>query len=71
MYLPQHKKELTTREIEVLSLAADGLTDVAISRRLAISTTTVKDHLATSRHKLQTLNRTHSVARAIRAGVIS
>jgi DNA-binding NarL/FixJ family response regulator len=42
---------LTPRELEVLRLAADGLTDGEISERLSISTRTVQSHLARVRDK--------------------
>ena len=42
---------LTQREIEVLTLLAEGLSDQAIGWRLAISAKTVSVHLANARVK--------------------
>ena len=62
--------ELTPREKEVLSLAADGLTSSAIARRLAISARTVNQHLDNIGSKLRTRNRTQTVAEAIRHNLL-
>ena len=62
--------ELTPREREVISLAADGLTSSAIARRLAISARTVNQHLDNIAGKLRTRNRTQTVAEAIRHNLL-
>ena len=48
---PRSSAQLGQRELEVLRLVADGLTDDEISRRLFISARTVQAHLARVRDK--------------------
>lgn len=62
---------LTAREIEVLRLAADGLTNRAIARRLGISEHTVKFHMSTLLAKLQAVSRTEAVSVAVRRGLLT
>ena len=61
---------LTTREIDVLRLLADGCDTAEVARQLAYSERTVKNVLqdVTRRHNLR--NRTHAVAYALRQGLI-
>jgi DNA-binding CsgD family transcriptional regulator len=54
---------LSEREIEVLSLAADGLTNRQIAERLYLSPHTVARHLANSRAKLGASNRAEAAVR--------
>ncbi len=63
-------KALTDREVEVLQLVADGLSNRDAGFRLGLSAGTVKSHLARIAHKLGTGDRTHMVVLAIRAGRI-
>jgi len=56
---------LTHREIEVLDLAAQGLTDKEIAERLMISINTVKSHIRNVLSKLQ-VNTRHEAARLAR-----
>ena len=62
---------LTARELEVLRLAAGGLTNKAIARRLAISEHTVKFHIRTLLAKLQAASRTEAVSVAVRRGLLA
>jgi len=62
---------LTPREIEVLELLSEGLSNKAIAARLGISDQTVKFHVASICGKLGAANRTDAVRRAIRRGLIS
>jgi two-component system nitrate/nitrite response regulator NarL len=62
---------LTPREIEVLELVAEGLSNKAIAGRLGISDQTVKFHLASVSGKLGASNRTDAVRRAVRSGLIT
>jgi DNA-binding NarL/FixJ family response regulator len=62
---------LTPREIEVLELVAEGLSNKAIAGRLAISDQTVKFHVASIAGKLGAANRTDAVRRAVRHGLIA
>jgi DNA-binding CsgD family transcriptional regulator len=54
---------LSEREVEVLSLAADGLTNRQIADRLYLSPHTVARHLANARAKLGASNRTEAAVR--------
>src|SRR5919109_607303 len=51
-------ESLTPREIEVLELVAEGLSNKAVAARLGISDQTVKFHLASVSGKLGASNRT-------------
>jgi DNA-binding NarL/FixJ family response regulator len=62
---------LTTREVQVLELLAEGLSNRRIAERLAISDQTVKFHLASIMGKLGTSNRVETVRRAVRRGIIA
>jgi LuxR family maltose regulon positive regulatory protein len=59
--LPQ---PLTPREIEILRLVAAGMRNREIARRLFLSPSTVKRHVANAYGKLNVGNRTAAVARA-------
>jgi DNA-binding NarL/FixJ family response regulator len=58
------------REHEVLTLAADGLTNKEIAYRLGISERTVQFHINSIFHKTTTNSRTEAVALALRNGWI-
>ena len=64
-------ESLTTREIEVLELVAEGLPNKTIAARLGISDQTVKFHVASIAGKLGAANRTDAVRRAVRRGLIA
>ena len=59
---------LSERELEVLRLAAKGLTNRAIGLALAISDRTVQGHLANAYSKLHVSTRTEAVLKAVRLG---
>ena len=61
---------LTEREIEVLELLADGLTNAELARRLLVSEATVKSHLSHIYTKLGVDSRAGAVAKAIERRVI-
>lgn len=61
-------KELTERELEVLELLAQGLTNKEIASGLFISTNTVKRHLKAIFEKLEVSTRSAASAKAIAAG---
>ncbi|MGN2639362.1 response regulator [Nocardia takedensis] len=61
---------LTRREIEVLALVADGLSNRAVADRLHLTEGTVKSHLARSYTKLGVDSRTAAVAAATDLGFI-
>lgn len=54
---------LTDRELEVVHLAADGLTNREIAERLTLSQHTIARHLANARAKLGAANRTEAAVR--------
>ncbi len=62
---------LTPRELEVLDLLAEGLSNRRIAARLGISDQTVKFHVAAICGKLGAVNRTDAVRRAIRRGIVA
>jgi DNA-binding NarL/FixJ family response regulator len=61
---------LSEREIEVLQLAAEGLTNKAIGQTLQISDRTVQGHLASIYGKLGVASRTEAVTKALKLGWI-
>jgi DNA-binding CsgD family transcriptional regulator len=61
---------LTPRELEVLTLLAEGMSNKAIARRLRISVHTAKFHVGAVMDKLDAVGRTDAVAHAVRRGVI-
>ena len=65
------EEPLTAREVEVLELLAEGLSNKAIAARLSISDQTVKFHVASICGKLDAANRTDAVRRAVRRGLIA
>ena len=64
-------EHLTPRELQVLALLAEGLSNRGIAARLHISDQTVKFHVASIMGKLGTGNRVETVRLAVRRGLIS
>jgi DNA-binding NarL/FixJ family response regulator len=64
------REELSPREIEVLSLVAQGCTNKDVAQRLFISDKTVRNHVTSCLLKLQAKDRTEAVTRAIERGLI-
>jgi LuxR family maltose regulon positive regulatory protein len=62
---------LSERELEVLQLIAEGLTNQEIANRLYLSLNTVKVHTRNINGKLGVHNRTQAVARARVLGILS
>jgi DNA-binding CsgD family transcriptional regulator len=61
---------LTVREIDVLRLVAEGLSNQAIAERLFVSEHTVHRHVANILNKLSVSSRAAAVAQAARRGVL-
>lgn len=61
---------LTPREMEVLQLAASGLSNQAIAGELVITERTVKKHMTNILGKLGAVNRTQAAAKAMELGLI-
>jgi two-component system NarL family response regulator len=61
---------LSRRELEVLTLVAQGLNNRTIAEKLFISENTVKNHIRNIHEKLQVHSRMEAVVRAVREGVL-
>jgi DNA-binding NarL/FixJ family response regulator len=61
--------QLTSREREVLDLAAQGCDNATIARRLFLSDKTVRNNMSACLQKLQAASRAEAVARARDAGL--
>jgi DNA-binding NarL/FixJ family response regulator len=67
---PPLVEPLTTRELEVVQLLAEGLTNRRIGERLGISEHTAKFHVNSILGKLAASTRSEAVARAARLGLV-
>jgi len=67
---PLRRNQLTARECEILQWAAQGKTAWEISMILRIAERTVKFHLIEASKKLDAVNRTAAVAKALALGLI-
>jgi DNA-binding NarL/FixJ family response regulator len=61
---------LTAREMDILRLMVEGLTNQAIGDVLGLSAGTVKGYAQTVMHKLGTNDRTQAAVKAIRRGLV-
>ena len=61
---------LTARELEVVGLLADGLTDAAIAERLFLSPRTVAHHVSSILGKVGARTRREAVAESVRLGLL-
>ncbi|HAU1108741.1 TPA: response regulator transcription factor [Legionella pneumophila] len=68
---PKHFVQLTKRELQCLSMIANGMTIQKISDRLHLSTETVKTHAKSIRNKMNCINITEAVSKAFRHGLLS
>ncbi|MEJ2707171.1 MAG: response regulator transcription factor [Anaerolineales bacterium] len=66
---PNAFSELSDRELEVLHLVADGLTNAEIADRLVLSEKTVKGHVSNILGKLHLNDRTQAAVYAWREGI--
>lgn len=68
--LPSDFSQLTDRERELLTWAGRGRSVAETSEILKIGQETVKTHLVNAIQKLQSMNKTHAVAKAVHLGLI-
>ena len=62
--------DLSKRELEILGLLAEGLSNQEIAARLFVSLSTVKTHLQNLFQKLDVKRRTQAIEKAKRLGLI-
>jgi DNA-binding NarL/FixJ family response regulator len=62
---------LTPREIELLQLIVDGMSNKAIAERLSLSENTIKYHIKNILQKLGVQNRTEAATQALRSGLLN
>jgi two-component system, NarL family, response regulator LiaR len=67
--LPPSADPLTEREVEVLKLVAQGLSNQDIAQRLVVSERTVRSHVSHILEKLHLANRTQAALYALRQGI--
>ncbi|MFJ8106006.1 response regulator transcription factor [Streptomyces sp. NPDC096132] len=67
---PAPERELSGREVEVVRLLAEGLSNRAIAEALFLSEATVKTHLVRVYRKLGADNRAAAVSEAVRRGLL-
>lgn len=68
--LPGHSQSLSPREVDAMTLLAQGFSRAQVAEKLAISEHTVRVYIESARFKLGALNTTHAVARAMSRGLI-
>ncbi|MGY4742027.1 response regulator [Streptomyces sp. ATMOS53] len=68
--VPSPERELSGREVEVVRLLADGLSNRSIAEALFLSEATVKTHLVRVYRKLGADNRAAAVSEAVRRGLL-
>ena len=66
----QHRRSLTPREMDVLKLLVEGLTNKAITRGLFISEVTAKKHVQSIIAKLDACDRAEAAVKAVRARLL-
>jgi DNA-binding NarL/FixJ family response regulator len=66
----EERTDLTAREIEVVRLLVDGLTNEQIAERLMVSRRTVQAHLSNAMRRTSTRSRTQLAVLALRRGIV-
>jgi len=67
---PSSDHTLSDRELEVLALVVEGLTNNEIAERLILSSETVKTHMRHLMEKLAVSDRTQAAVKALRSGLV-
>ncbi len=65
----EHSSHLTSRELEILKLVAEGRANKQIGEALSLSENTVKNHVKSILAKLNAKDRTHAVTEALKRGL--
>ena len=65
------EEPLTSRELEILNLVAQGLANKEIAKQLEIAERTVRTHVSNILEKLHLANRTQATLYALKKGVVS
>lgn len=63
--------QLTPRELEILTLLAQGMSVAQVSAKLFVSASTTKTHMVRLYEKLGAANRTQAVMSAVRLGLVT
>ena len=66
-----YSDQLSERELEVLALVADGLSNPEIAAKLYVGSTTVRDHVQSLMRKLQAKSRTGAAVAGLRLGLLT
>jgi DNA-binding NarL/FixJ family response regulator len=64
------RKELSAREVTMLELIAEGLSNKEMATHLRVSPETVKFHVSNLMEKLEARDRTHALVIALRRGIM-
>ncbi|GAB4478165.1 MAG: response regulator transcription factor [Anaerolineales bacterium] len=70
MPLPEESRSFSKREVEILQLLAQGLSNKEIAHQLTLSEHTVKTHVANIFTKLEVNNRAEAVLQAVKKGIL-
>ncbi len=68
--VPEYPAGLTRREVEVLRLVAQGMTNAQVAQELYVSPRTVNAHLNSVYHKLEVRSRSAATRFAVEHGLL-